>query len=123
MKLKELIETFGLSEKEIGDINLSPEQVLVHRETNSGDSGRELAVVSMIRERTSFSSEANIFRTMAETFIRLKCPVCYGALGGRFNGGSGNQLSYAAKCTDCNVTVRLSMPSDGIRITFDDKPV
>lgn len=127
MKLSELISRFNLTASEIAEIQLSPEQVIVHREferkispLDKKDNYRDRAVRSMVKNRASFRSESNIFGEVTDLVLTFRCPVCNSDIGAKYTGGAGGSSSVMGRCKPCKVEVSLSVNSDGIGVNFDE---
>lgn len=134
MKIKDL-KKLGLTEKEINNLEVSTESAIVHSEFNK-DAGRrwipgsadidyrDAATARLIKSKTSFLSEKNIFGSVAKRVISLICPGCEKVLGGRSSGGSFagpmSGMNFNAKCDQCNISVSLTMPGNGIGVTFHE---
>lgn len=127
MKLSELKEKFGLTDKDIDGLEISPEQVVVHREFNRrrgsfgqerGPDYRERAVEHLLDQKASFRSEGNIFSEVARKTIALRCPVCSELVDSRFTSGAGKHYSYGGMCIPCKVEVSLSLEWDAIGVVF-----
>jgi hypothetical protein len=124
VKLSRIIEKFGLKTKDLDDVEVGIEHVIVHREYKKWKTGqdyRSKAVEVLLENRVSFSSEGNIFREVARRVMQLNCPYCFKEIKVETAGGSPGSYTIAGECQPCKVRISLTAPPDGFSITIKDE--
>jgi len=123
MSVKETCERLCIPE--VKEVYVNPLRLAIDYEFKRiGSAGkknyRTRAVERCVRNGVSFHSEFNTVFELMSDLIMMKCPKC-GEKMKHSCEGSGNANSYSTSwsCKKCGVKVSLSMPCDGINVTFE----
>lgn len=80
---------------------------------------RESAINKCIKEKEDFTSTTNSLFRIAKHFIRITCPTCKKEMKPCGGYGNGTMATINYNC-DCGNALQLSMPQNGISISFKD---
>jgi hypothetical protein len=123
MNLKELVEKEIVTKRTLDGMYVNVLEALKSEEferRNFEGCYRKRAVERAIKLKVGFTSEINTLTTLAEKLIDVSCPHCHKSM--KFNGGCGSSTTYTVcyECAKCKCAVRVTLPSDGIEVTYKE---
>jgi hypothetical protein len=135
MKRDELQNCLKLKDTTLTEIveDMNPLTIVAHEEFNRQESPlqrafpdrtkmdyRERAIKRVLNAKVDFHSDSNTTSDLIKQIVPyVHCPVCH-APTSPVSGGGGDSHVWTAnyQCPTCKTKVSLSMPHDGISVSF-----
>lgn len=124
MNAQEAKDKLGITDRELAEFDvIDPAQLVVMDEFLSRKPGeyRERAVKRLLKARVSFSAVCSITLELLHKTVKPVCPCCQKTLQlDEVASGDMHRWTVHATCKACRLKINLSVPVDGIDITFEE---